>query len=104
MEKNAWRVAYDVAAMIDDEPGPAGDFIKCYVTQREKNQFFFNQPYLIKYAAAKTDAIISRKYMHLRILIVFMVQCFLSTLKDLAKMLMENYVTFAPQEKSAVAG
>ena len=32
------------------------NFIKCYVTQREKNQFFFNQPYLIKYAAAKTDA------------------------------------------------
>ncbi len=56
MEKNVWRVAYDVAAMIDDESGPAGDFIKCYVTQREKNQFFFNQPYLIKYAAAKTDA------------------------------------------------
>lgn len=32
MEKNAWRVAHDAAAMIDDEPDPAGDFIKCYVT------------------------------------------------------------------------
>jgi hypothetical protein len=56
MEKNAWRVAYEVAAMIDDEPGPAGDFIKCYVTQQEKNQFFFNQRYLMKYAAVKTEA------------------------------------------------
>ncbi len=110
MGKNAWRVAYDVVAMIDDEPGPAGDFIKCYVTQQENNQFFFKQPYLIKYAAAKTDAkkkeevpgcnyfkkIYAFKDSHC-------LHSFLSTLKDLAKTLMENYVTFAPQEKSAVA-
>jgi hypothetical protein len=31
--KNAWRVAHDVA--VDDELGPAGNFIKCYVTQQE---------------------------------------------------------------------
>ena len=39
--KNARRVTHDVAAMIDDEPGPAGDFIKCYVTQREKKSVLF---------------------------------------------------------------
>ena len=102
--KNAWRVAHDVAAMIDDEPGPAGDFIKCYVTQWEKSQFFFNQSYLKRKLRRRRhqDVTISRKYMHLYILIVFMVQCFLSMSKDLAKMLMEKYVTFAPQEKSAV--
>lgn len=26
--------------MVDDEPGPAGDFVKCYVTTCEKNQIF----------------------------------------------------------------
>ena len=109
MEKNAGRVAHDVAAMTDDELGPAGDFIKCYVTQREKSPFFFNQSYLMKYATVKTEAKKEvpgynyfKKYMHSEILIVFMVQCFFSTSKDLAKMLMEKYVTFAPQEKSAV--
>ena len=56
MEKNAWRLARDVAAMIDDEPGLTGNFIKCYVTRQEKSQFFFNQPYLMKYAPAKTEA------------------------------------------------
>lgn len=37
MEKNAWQVAHEVAAMVDDEPGPAGDFVLCYVTTCEKN-------------------------------------------------------------------
>ena len=27
MEKNAWRVAEEVARRIDDEPGLAGDFM-----------------------------------------------------------------------------
>ena len=56
MEQNAWQVAQEVAAMVEDEPGPAGDFVKWYVTTCEKNQFFFNRNYLIQYTAAKTDA------------------------------------------------
>ena len=28
VEKIAWKVAQEVAAMVDDEPGPAGDFLK----------------------------------------------------------------------------
>ena len=35
MEKNAWRVSEEVKQTIDDEPGPAGDFMKCYVTRRK---------------------------------------------------------------------
>ena len=27
MEQNAWQVAQEVAAMVEDEPGPAGDFV-----------------------------------------------------------------------------
>ena len=56
MEKNAWRVAQDVEGRIDDEPGPAGDYLKGYVTTGEKSQFFFNREYLMEYAAAKTEA------------------------------------------------
>lgn len=29
-----------IAAMVDDEPGPAGDFVKCHVTTSEKINFF----------------------------------------------------------------
>ena len=53
MEKNAWRVAEDVARRIDDEPGPAGDFMKSYTTSEKKSQFFFNRPYLMKYASTQ---------------------------------------------------
>ena len=31
-EKNGWPIAQELAAMVDDEPAPAGDFVKCYVT------------------------------------------------------------------------
>ena len=41
MEKNVWQVAQEVAALVDDEPGPAGDFVKCYVTTCQKDHFFF---------------------------------------------------------------
>lgn len=33
MEQNAWHVARDVQTRIDDEPGPAGDFMKAFVTR-----------------------------------------------------------------------
>ena len=29
--------------MVDDEPGPPGDLVKCYVTTFQKDQFFFLQ-------------------------------------------------------------
>ena len=43
--------------MVDDEPGPAGDFVKCYVTTCKKHiQFFFNKRCLMQYAAATAEA------------------------------------------------
>ena len=32
MEQNAWHAARDVQSRIDDEPGPAGDFMKAFIT------------------------------------------------------------------------
>ena len=56
MERNACRVAQEVAATVDDEPGPAGDSIKCYVTTCQNKQFFFNRSFLMQYAYCKTEA------------------------------------------------
>ena len=56
LEKNARQVAQELAAMVDDEPGPAGDFVKCYVMTFKKDQFFFNKKYLMQYTAATTEA------------------------------------------------
>ena len=39
--ENAWRVSDEIKQIIDDEPGPAGDFLKCFVTSRKEKQFFF---------------------------------------------------------------
>ena len=82
MEKNAWRVAQDVAGRIDDEPGPAGDYLKGYVTTGEKSQFFFNREYLMEYAAAKTEAkkqeVPGCNYFR-KMLTVSLARCFLST-------------------------
>ncbi|XP_068680109.1 uncharacterized protein [Montipora foliosa] len=55
MEKNAWRVAEEVARRIDDEPGPADDFMKSCTTSEKKRQFFFNRPYLMKYASTQSE-------------------------------------------------
>lgn len=33
MEKNAWTTAEQVRLRIDDEKGPAGDFLKVYLTE-----------------------------------------------------------------------
>ena len=32
MEKNAWELAKQVTAMVDDELGPAKDYLKCNTT------------------------------------------------------------------------
>lgn len=55
MEKNAWEVAKEVTVMVDDEPGPAKDYMKCYTATKSNFQFFYNRPYLMKYTSAKTD-------------------------------------------------
>ena len=55
MEKNAWKVAEEVTKIIDDEPGPAGDYMKSYVTTRQEQQFFFNTTYLLQYTSTKSD-------------------------------------------------
>ena len=39
MERNAWAVAKEVQLRINDEKGPANDFLKCYVTEQIKEQF-----------------------------------------------------------------
>ena len=54
-KKNAWKVAEEVTKIIDDEPGPAGDYMKSYVTTRQEQQFFFNTTYLLQYTSTKSD-------------------------------------------------
>ena len=40
VERNAWRVAQDVVSRINGEPGPTGDCMKAFVTNRKEQQFF----------------------------------------------------------------
>ena len=40
LERNAWRVAHDIALRIDDAP-VLPDYIKAFVTEREEEAFFF---------------------------------------------------------------
>ena len=54
--ENAWRVSDEIKQIIDDEPGPAGDFLKCFVTSRKEKQFFFNSAYLMKYSCATSES------------------------------------------------
>ena len=42
MERNAWRVAHDIALRIDDAP-VLSDYIREFVTEREEEAFFFQQ-------------------------------------------------------------
>ena len=42
MERNAWRVAHDIALRIDDAP-VLSDYIRAFVTEREEEAFFFFQ-------------------------------------------------------------
>ena len=56
MEKNSWRVSDEIKQIIDDEPGPAGDFLKCFVTSRKEKQFFFNSANLMKYSCATSES------------------------------------------------
>ena len=55
VERNAWRVAQDVVSRIDGEPGPTGDCMKAFVTNRKEQQFFFNTEYIQQYNAAKSE-------------------------------------------------
>ena len=56
MEPSAWRVAQDVVSRIDGEPGPAGDCMKAFVTNRKEQQFLLNTEYIQQYNAAKSEA------------------------------------------------
>ena len=54
--ENVWQLDKHVTAMVDDEPGPAKDYVKCYTTVASDCPFFFNALYLSKYTNAKTEA------------------------------------------------
>ena len=56
MKRNAWKVAQDVLSRIDGKPGPAGDCMKAFVTNRKEQHFFFNTEYIQQYNAAKSEA------------------------------------------------
>ena len=51
MERNAWRVAQDVASRIDDAP-VLSSYIKSFVTEKEQDAFFFNKDQLQEFARA----------------------------------------------------
>ena len=51
MERNAWAVAKEVQLRINDEKGPANDFLKCYITEQVEEQFFFNKDELLQYCS-----------------------------------------------------
>lgn len=55
MERNAWQVSQEVVSRIDGEPGPAGDCMKAFVTNKKDKQFFFNTEYLNAYNAGKSE-------------------------------------------------
>ena len=42
MERNAWRVAHDIALRIDDAP-VLSDYIRIFVTESEEEAVFFFQ-------------------------------------------------------------
>ena len=48
MEKNAWRVAEEIAEIIDGAP-VSGEFIEAQLTPREDCIFFFNKVYVKEY-------------------------------------------------------
>ena len=52
-------MAHELRNRIDDEPGPAGDYMKAYVALPESDQFFFNGSYLKEYVSATS---ISKKH------------------------------------------
>ena len=40
MKKNAWKVSEEIRQVIDDEPGLAGNFLKCFVTSKREGNYF----------------------------------------------------------------
>ncbi|XP_070580686.1 uncharacterized protein [Ptychodera flava] len=55
-ERNAWQVAKDVQLRIDDEPGPAGDYMKAFVTVKKDDQFFYNAVNLASYVTTHSQS------------------------------------------------
>ena len=58
-KKNSLHVAHELRNRTDDEPGPAGDYMKAYVTLPESDQSLFNGSYLNEYVSATS---ISKKH------------------------------------------
>ena len=54
MEKNAWRVAEEVASRIDDAPVHS-EYIKCFVANKCDDGLFFNKEYLKEYFSRSGD-------------------------------------------------
>ena len=48
IERNAWKVANEIAARIDDAPVHS-EYIKCFVAHKGEDGLFFNQDYLKEY-------------------------------------------------------
>ena len=55
MEKNAWRVASELAERVDGEPAPHG-FISCQVTPKDYEQFYSDQEYMSAYISASSES------------------------------------------------
>ncbi|KAL9965166.1 hypothetical protein ACROYT_G028929 [Oculina patagonica] len=50
MRKNAWRVAIEVAARVDDAPVHS-EYIKCFVSEKPDDGLFFNQELLKEFSS-----------------------------------------------------
>ena len=55
VEKNAWRVASELAERVDRKPAPHG-FISCQVTPKDYEQFYSDQEYMSAYISASSES------------------------------------------------
>lgn len=55
MERNAWRVAHDIALRIDDAP-VLSEYIRGFVTEKDEETFFFNKNQLQDYIKASESS------------------------------------------------
>ena len=88
MEKNVGQVAQEVTSMVHDEPGPAGNFVKCYVTTCEKKSLLFHQTlsdaiHRQMPRDARSQVVNSRKYIRLLTFTFKLERCFLNTRRGL---------------------
>lgn len=84
MGNNVWQVAQEVASMVHDEPGPAGDFVKCYVTTCKKKSLLFHQTlsdaiHRQMPRDARSQVVNSRRYIRLLTFTFKSERCFLNS-------------------------